>query len=170
MPLEIFVDTSSIEAALECIENSQVFLDELKGELAAKVQYRMVMNAPKRTWFLAHSIRIEWLEDGFAVGPTAPYTIFVERGTGLFGPKKSLIFPKKAKVLRWYSFGKPVFAAYIKGQPGQWFIKKTDEEVFGEACELADRLVVEHFIVKVETFMRRGKEVTVRRGRGGRFV
>lgn len=145
--ISIYVDSSEIRKAIGNIEGADEVVEELKAEGAALVQYRMYQNAPKFTTFLARSIVMRFYPDGFEVLPTAFYTLFVERGTGLFGPKRSLIFPKKAKVLRWFSFGKPIFAKYTKGQWGKWFIKKTDEETSGPVRELAERLWVGHHLV-----------------------
>lgn len=169
--ISLYVDTSQLQRAFENIQGSQAVVDEFIGEAQALVKHRMIQNMPKSTWFMAHSVTTRYFKDGFEVLPTAFYTYFVERGTGLFGPRKHLIYPKKAKALRWVSFGKVHFAAYIMGQPGQFFIKKTDEEISGEVFSLSERLWVEHHqVVTTHKVMRKGREVTIRRGPGGRFV
>lgn len=163
MEIGIYVDTSSLDQALGNIQNSGELLEELKAEGAGLVQFRLYENTPKSTSFMARSIVMRFYDDGFEVLPTAFYTPFVERGTGLFGPKKRLIFPVHAKALRWFSFGKAIFAKYIAGQPGQFFIKRTEEETKPRVFELSDRLAADHFSIEPGP-------VYAHRGAGGRFV
>lgn len=50
-----------------------------------------------------------------------PYTKFVDQGTGLFGPRRALIFPRRAKVMVFMAGGRKVFARFTRGQPAQNF-------------------------------------------------
>lgn len=52
-----------------------------------------------------------------------PYTKFVDQGTGLHGPARALIFPKRAKVMVFNMAGVAgkVFARFTRGQPAQNF-------------------------------------------------
>ena len=139
------MDTSQLEKAIRNIEGSEWAVKQISLEQRALIAYRMALNAPRHKGRLAGSIVSEEVPGGFIVYPKAPYALFVERGTGLFGPFQQLIFPRSAKVLHWIDYGgEHVFAAYTMGQPGKFFIKKTEEETMGEVFSLADRLWIEH--------------------------
>lgn len=59
------------------------------------------------------------------VGTKVPHAKFVEFGTGLYGPRRRLIRPRRAKVLRfWTKGGRIVFVRYVKGmKPRRMFAK-----------------------------------------------
>ena len=52
------------------------------------------------------------------------YAIFVEKGTGIFGPRRHRIFPRKARALRAKINGEWVFFKHSRGQPGQHMTEK----------------------------------------------
>ena len=52
------------------------------------------------------------------------YAIFVEKGTGLFGPKNHLIYPKNASVLKAKINNQTVFFKHSKGQKAQHMSEK----------------------------------------------
>ncbi len=62
-----------------------------------------------------------------SVGPTTNYAEAVETGTGIYGPAKRPITPKRAKVLAFKSGGKTIFAKSVKGYPGRYPVKKAFE-------------------------------------------
>lgn len=57
------------------------------------------------------------------IGTNVPYAGFVHDGTGLYGPRKHKIYPKKAKVLRWRTNGKTFYARSVKGMRKNQFLK-----------------------------------------------
>lgn len=58
--------------------------------------------APRRTGFLQRNIVPGPLTKDYAiVEARAPYSLFVERGTGIYGPSHKKIVPKTASVLAW---------------------------------------------------------------------
>lgn len=59
------------------------------------------------------------------VGTKIPYAAYVEFGTGLYGPRRKLIRPRRAKVLRfWTKGGQIVFVRYVRGmKPRRMFAK-----------------------------------------------
>ena len=57
------------------------------------------------------------------VGTRSDVGIFQEFGTGVYGPKKTRIVPKNAKVLHFEINGKEVFAKSVKGSPPQPFMR-----------------------------------------------
>lgn len=147
MPSNINVDTASLEHAILKIETSREVSRNFIVEARSIVAYRMALNAPRRTGRLVGSIVSESWETGFVVYPKAPYALFVEQGTGLFGPSGQLIFPRRAKALRFEINGKTVFAKYVRGFPGRFFVRRTAEEVKPLLFDLADRLWREHHVV-----------------------
>lgn len=66
------------------------------------VQAKAAPHVPVRTSNLANSGTTEVNADGSegVLRYTAPYAEWVHQGTGLFGPRKQKIVPKKAKALR----------------------------------------------------------------------
>jgi hypothetical protein len=52
------------------------------------------------------------------------YLPYIERGTGLFGPRHAWIVPKTAKVLSWMQNGRQIFATRTRGMESQPFIKE----------------------------------------------
>ena len=78
----------------------------------------------------------------------APYALFVEKGTGIYGPRKRRITPKSAKALRWEGGGKSkvrltgrsrtrggrpiadvMFATSVKGRPATPFMEPAAQKV-----------------------------------------
>ena len=62
------------------------------------------------------------------------HALYLETGTGLYGPKHHLIYPKVAKFLRWASYkGNTVtgymYARFIKGMHPQPAIKPNKEKI-----------------------------------------
>jgi len=100
--------------------------------------------APRKMGHLQDSIVPGELTDTHAtVVVNANYGIYVEKGTGLYGPKHHLIVPTKAKALHWKgggagkvrlsgrsrvvkgkSLGDDVFAMSTKGSKAQPFFEK----------------------------------------------
>lgn len=71
------------------------------------------------------------------IGSNLPYAIYVHEGTGVYGPKHSLIYPVKGRFMRWpainnsgsgnrrYSGGRTqmfIFAKSTRGMPGRPFL------------------------------------------------
>ena len=83
--------------------------------------------APKDTGALAASIggRVA-AGRGALVGileATAPHALFVHNGTGLYGPRRALIFPKRAKVMRFTTKGGDVvYTRFTRGQSAKPFL------------------------------------------------
>lgn len=129
---ELFSLVGTIDDRTESARRS--FMTE--GSKLVEVQMRVL--APYSKGDLVRSVQTFFTIDGFTVRPTVPYYMYPERGTGIFGPRGRRIFPVKAKALRWESGGKVFFAASIKGQPGQFYIKRTHEMVQPDLFRLAD--------------------------------
>jgi hypothetical protein len=69
---------------------------------------------------------------GFVV-PTAPYSEFVHRGTGIYGPYGVPITPKTAKALAFSVGGVKVIRKSVKGQKPNPFVTRTRDRLQREA-------------------------------------
>ena len=59
------------------------------------------------------------------VGTNVPYARYVEEGTGLYGPKGAMIYPKHASVLSWViAAGTRMYARSVRGMAGWHFMEK----------------------------------------------
>jgi hypothetical protein len=99
-----------------------------KVEAAAK---RNLEDDPRRinTGALRSSIHTTVITVGGAIavqiGSNLFYAIYVHDGTGIYGPKGTVIRPKSAKALRWKSpKGKFMFAKYVRGMKPNHFLTK----------------------------------------------
>jgi HK97 gp10 family phage protein len=109
---------------------------------AGAVEAAAVKEAPVRTTNLANRIR-KYVESRRAiVKATAPYSIFVHEGTGLFGPRKEKILPKEKKALAFFIGGKLLIRRSVKGQKANPFMARAFREVqpriesiFGQAIQ-----------------------------------
>ena len=52
------------------------------------------------------------------------YAVFVEKGTGIFGPRHHRIFPVSAKVLHFNAGGQEVFTTNVQGRPASHMAEK----------------------------------------------
>jgi len=90
--------------------------------LANDLQNELVLGAPVDTGFLKNSIRCEIVGDSIEIW-MAEYALYLEYGTGIFGPKGQRIYPKNAKALHWTDKQGEHFAKSIKGMRPQPFIR-----------------------------------------------
>lgn len=58
------------------------------------------------------------------VSNSRKYALFVEKGTGIFGPRRHRIFPQTAQVLHWNYYGEDRYATNVRGQPGRHMAEK----------------------------------------------
>lgn len=84
---------------LEAIGDTQAVMKALQMSVVREAHARV----PKKTGDLYRSIVPADLTPTRAkVVAAKEYARYVEEGTGVYGPKKKPIVPKKAKALRWY--------------------------------------------------------------------
>ena len=125
-----FKATIKNEAELEKVstkmpDDFQRRLVNLVGLAGLEVADRARQKAPVRNNRLRASINSQLVRTGTRtaarVAPTVPYGPYVEYGTGLYGPRKQVIRPRKAKVLSWISRGRGVYAGgrYRAAAPGR---------------------------------------------------
>ena len=61
------------------------------------------------------------------------YALYPEVGTGLYGPKRQWIYPKRARVLTWVDrrTGTRIYARRVRGQRPQRYFRKAMVDVYG---------------------------------------
>lgn len=117
----------SVSVSMRPVKGTDDFVKVLVKERVDRVVVAARRFAPKKTHELERSIhgRVE-RQGGKWVGvieATAKHALWVHDGTGLYGPRKHLIYPKHAKVLAWRGDdGKMHFARFIRGQRPQPFL------------------------------------------------
>jgi len=111
-------------------------------------------NAPRRFGTLGDTLftRVEYNGSGTTVifASTRPYAKWQEAGTGIYGPMKRYITPKRANFLRWVDtkgspgmpggpepLGPVRYAKRVKGSPPTLFMYRGLMEVFGNATSYA---------------------------------
>ncbi|MET7814222.1 HK97 gp10 family phage protein [Streptomyces sp. NPDC005395] len=86
---------------------------------------------PKRSGKTARSFQSEVeAVEGMVVGRVwsdDPVVEYLEKGTGIYGPRGRRIYPRRARVLRWTDGGQTFYAPSIKGMPAQPFMKRALE-------------------------------------------
>lgn len=132
---ELIVVTGDEELHLKLISKSP---ERSAKEVLRDTLFHLEMNAkistPQRTGNLMRSISKEGptsLGDGHFVGSvsaggaaTAPYAVYVEKGTGIYGDKHVPIRAKTGNMLVWEEHGNTVFTRQVKGQKGQEYMQK----------------------------------------------
>ncbi|MFJ9719883.1 HK97 gp10 family phage protein [Streptomyces sp. NPDC101213] len=86
---------------------------------------------PKRSGRTSRSFRSEVKVEGDKVVGRVwsddPVVEWLEKGTGIYGPRGQRIYPRRAKVLRWEDGGRVFFAPSIKGMRPQPFMRRALE-------------------------------------------
>lgn len=112
-----------------------MFARELRRR-GARVETEAKRRCPIDTGRLRSSIRTELVTvDGqlaAKVGTNVKYAIFVERGTGIYGPRGQPIRPVRARALRWVPRGQneAVFAREVRGMKPRPFLLPALESEF----------------------------------------
>lgn len=93
---------------------------------------------------LYNSIFVDaWSENGSTYSSTAralaPYALYVDSGTGLFGPNGGRIYPTTAKALTffWTARGAVYSFRSVRGQPPQNFFSQPLPDNFAQALAVA---------------------------------
>lgn len=85
-------------------------------KLAATVVVgEMKRNIPRKTGTTGRSIHVAQVTETSARVEGNAVALYIEEGTGLFGPRHQRITPKVASVLRWY--GGPTGSLRLSGKP-----------------------------------------------------
>ena len=109
---------------------------------AGAVEAAAVETAPVTTGNLANRIRKYFESHRAIVKATAPYSIFVHEGTGIYGPHRTRIVPTTKKALAFQIGGKTLIRRSVKGQKANPFMKRGLNKVerrlpdiFGQAIQ-----------------------------------
>lgn len=115
-------------------------LSEAIHELAEYCAEQISEYAPVRTGLLAGSVKIEKRELYAVVGPTAYYAPFVE-----FGTKPHMIYPRRARALRFEVGGEVVFAKRVShpGTQAQEFVKQAVKDTIDNGLPIIRKKVIE---------------------------
>jgi hypothetical protein len=124
--VQVETDFDGVYAYLKGAPQREAEVQRLwKEQGSHETQNFMRCVVPVKTGFLRESIVTKANTDGFTVFPTASYANFVDQGT-----KPHAIFPREARVLRWYGpSGAPVFSKFAQhpGTRGVFFVQQTGE-------------------------------------------
>ena len=119
--------------------NKEDFSKVIEG-IAHDLREAFADAAPKDTGFLMRNIEYEITEEGIMFS-FPYYALYLEYGTGLYGPKKTVIRPKTKKALAWgKTIGqtekgnpkKEYVYRYIKGMTPRPFIRPVFHQKFNE--------------------------------------
>lgn len=139
--------TASTKALIAKFGNSSQIVKNAKVKgltLASMIfQTRSKQEAPVDTSNLRRNIKYEVETDGSQAkvftDPSVKYAIYQEEGTGIYGPRRAYIYPRKAKFLAWKSkTGEMVFARKVKGVMAKWFMRKGSQHLQLESKKIDD--------------------------------
>ena len=103
MAEEYIKGMTQLRARLQAVGASATHTKILTAGAGAVIrEQKLLASRFRRTSFLEHSIQItDTNPTSLTIKSLAPYSRYVEEGTGLYGPKHAKITPKAAKALRW---------------------------------------------------------------------
>lgn len=129
---KITQDASILESKLP--EYKTELLYKIGYILVAKIKQKIVDKQLVSTGRYLNSIQATVLnENNLLVSDGVYYGIYLEVGTGIYGPKATPITPKKAKFLHFkLKTGGNVFAKQVKGIPPQFVFEESLEESIPE--------------------------------------
>ena len=97
--------------------------------------------APIRTGNLRRMIEMTYKPIAVTIYPKSGYAYFVHFGTGLYGDRKTMIVPKRAKVLAFKAGGKMIFTKAVRGQKPNPFVERTADQVGPKINRVFDNLL-----------------------------
>jgi HK97 gp10 family phage protein len=101
-------------------------------DLTRETYEKAVQYAPERTGFLRRNIRMSVEGLTGRVISQAPYSAYVE-----FGTRPHMIFPRRARALRFEVGGRTVFARYVHhpGTRGQFFMRRALQDALNRLSD-----------------------------------
>jgi hypothetical protein len=72
---------------------------------------------------------------------SAEYAVYVNEGTGVYGPRSRRITPVNAKVLHWEKGGTQYFAKSVKGIKGKHFVEAAVKDMEGKLPNILQQAV-----------------------------
>lgn len=110
-------------------------------EAGAVILEKEKSEAPIKTGTLRRSIEMSYRPIGVTIYPKSGYAYFVHFGTGLYGERRAMIVPKRAKMLAWKSGGKMIFAKAVRGQKANAFVERTADQVGPKINRVFDNIL-----------------------------
>ena len=108
---------------------------------AGAVEAVAVEEAPVVRGNLANRIR-KYIQGLRAiVSATAPYSVFVHEGTGIYGPLRRKIVPKTKKALRFFIGGKEIIVRSTKRQKSNPFMARAFKKVEPRIAEIFNQAI-----------------------------
>jgi len=117
---------------------SEQEMQKLKGQIEDKmediiagsamiIESKMKKNCPVDTGVTRASIKAKKIDKfTWEIGSESPIAEYIEMGTGIYGPKKRKITPKRRQALHWKGRGgKDIFAKSVKGMPPRPFMRRS---------------------------------------------
>lgn len=138
-----------LRAALASVGgNAKPLIQKALVASALKVQDLARIKAPHRTGTLQRSIQIETSELQAEVKVIEKYGLYIEQGTGIYGPENKMIEirPRNKKALFWPGAAYPVKVVRQKGQKARPF--------FGPAIQESKAFINAQFNAVAETIVR----------------
>ena len=134
------------EKVLRAIEQAPTeVLNRLAEETVAEAKRLSPYSKQGKAGFNRISIDFDTPKVGVRkIFTTSGYGALLEIGTGIFGPRKQRIVPKRAKVLSWKdASGKRIYAKSVKGRPATPYMRPALEAVKRRVDTILDGLVKE---------------------------
>ena len=97
--------------------------------------------APVSSGNLRRNIILDYKPISAIIFPRSKYAPFVNFGTGIFGPKKQYVRPKRAKVLAFKKGGKMIYAKRTKGMRANPFVERTAKMAQGKLNKIFDDIL-----------------------------
>lgn len=139
--------TSQTLGLLKNLENSAEIITEAKkaGMIKATNLFRAraIEKAPISTGTLRKSILTDVSSNGEEgrIYSDLDYALYQEEGTGIYGPRKSPITPKKARYLRFKTkSGEIVYTKKVKGVRAKKFFSNASEYIVNQASAISDAI------------------------------
>ena len=104
-------------------------MTNFKLGLANDLRTELIKAAPVDTGFLKNSINVEITDTEIHINMPL-YGLFLEYGTGIYGPLGRPITPKEKKALKFKIGGKIVFAKSVKGMTPRPFVRPVFHQKF----------------------------------------
>lgn len=129
--MEVKIDSTELRKMLQEATKKQLTLQAIKVQTAAR------QNCPVDNGTLRRSI--SYVITGTSpesmvarVGSNVEYALYVEEGTGIYGPKRKRIVPRTKEFLRFMPKGAAnfVFARSVKGMPGRHYLARAIQSAF----------------------------------------
>ena len=126
------IEVRGLKELRKTLERIPDHLRNILDDLTKETYEKAIQYAPVRTGFLRRNII--WRVEGLTgrVVSQAPYSAFVE-----FGTRPHMIFPRRARALRFEVGGQVVFARYVRhpGTRGQFFMRRALHDALNRLSE-----------------------------------